>query len=378
MLEVDINNSGSFMTLKKDGRSFRFHAIWLRDNALDESTRDPASKQKLITLQDIPKDIKLNSAVVRAGEVFCTFSPENKIIRYSLDWLLNHTYDTPLETNKIKLGSGNVLWDKKLEDTVPQCDINELEGNATSLQKWLFDISRFGFAKAVGMSGVPGEIFRIVKLFGYVRETNYGCHFEVRTEVNPVNLAYTGLALQAHTDNPYRDPVPTLQVLSCIENSAKGGENMVVDGHKIAMDIYNKDPEGFSCLTNFPARFSYNGSKEVSLQAKKPMIELSPDNELLCVRFNSRSTAPLVDIPFNSMEKYYSAYRRFADLVEEPKNQVAFKLKPGEAFIVDNTRVLHSRKGYSGSGKRWLQGCYADKDSLLSKLRILKNLDVRS
>ena len=78
------------------------------------------------------------------------------------------------------------------------------------------------------------------------------------------------------------------------------------------------------------------------------------------------------------MEKYYSAYRRFADLVEEPKNQVAFKLKPGEAFIVDNTRVLHSRKGYSGSGKRWLQGCYADKDSLLSKLRILKNLDVRS
>lgn len=34
--------------------------------------------------------------------------------------------------------------------------------------------------------------------------------------------------------------------------------------------------------------------------------------------------------------------------------------------MVDNTRVLHARKGYSGEGSRWLQGCNADKDGLLS------------
>ena len=62
-----------------------------------------------------------------------------------------------------------------------------------------------------------------------MRETNYGRNFEVRTEVNPSNLAYTGLGLQAHTDNPYRDPVPTIQVLYCLESSAAGGDNMVVD-----------------------------------------------------------------------------------------------------------------------------------------------------
>ena len=37
-------------------------------------------------------------------------------------------------------------------------------------------------------------------------------------------------------------------------------------------------------------------------------------------------------------------------------------------FYVDNTRVLHARKAFSGSGFRWLQGCYADKDGLLSTL----------
>ena len=72
------------------------------------------------------------------------------------------------------------------------------------------------------------------------------------------------------------------------------------------------------------------------------------------------------------MERYYRAYKRLSELVDDPENQVEFKLKPGEAFLVDNTRVLHSRKSFSGAGKRWFQGCYADKDSLLSKLSSLE------
>ena len=72
------------------------------------------------------------------------------------------------------------------------------------------------------------------------------------------------------------------------------------------------------------------------------------------------------------MEDYYAAYRRFAELIEDPAMEVTFKLKPGELFIVDNTRVLHARKGFSGTGKRWLQGCYADKDGLLSTLAAIE------
>ncbi len=49
-----------------------------------------------------------------------------------------------------------------------------------------------------------------------------------------------------------------------------------------------------------------------------------------------------------------------------------FKLQPGDLFIVDNTRVLHARKAFSGSGKRWLQGCYADKDGLYSTLAAIE------
>ena len=84
-----------------------------------------------------------------------------------------------------------------------------------------------------------------------------------------------------------------------------------------------------------------------------------------------RSTAPLVDVPFAEVPEYYRAYRRFAELVENPRFEVTFKLSSRELFIVDNTRVLHARKAFSGSGFRWLQGCYADKDGLLSTLEAI-------
>ena len=68
------------------------------------------------------------------------------------------------------------------------------------------------------------------------------------------------------------------------------------------------------------------------------------------------------------MLNYYKAYRKFSNIINDPKMAVSFKLNPGECFIVDNTRVLHARKAYSNFGSRWLQGCYVDKDSLLSKI----------
>jgi gamma-butyrobetaine dioxygenase len=98
------------------------------------------------------------------------------------------------------------------------------------------------------------------------------------------------------------------------------------------------------------------------------MIELSPDGELIAIRFNNRSAAPITDVPYEDMENYYKAYRAFSNIINDPKLAVNFKLNPGECFITDNTRVLHARTAYSGEGTRWLQGCYADKDGLLSTI----------
>jgi len=368
-----IEDNGQVLRLRSaDAPDLRFHAIWLRDNALDPETRDPQNGQRLITLADLPGDLHLNGAEIDDDRVICRFAPEGKTVAYPAAWLHANAYDRAHDSAPGRMPDGAEGWDATLTPHVPAADLATLQSDPGARRDWLRAVRRLGFAKVTGMAPQPGGLFAIVELFGYVRETNYGRHFEVRTEVNPVNLAYTGLGLQAHTDNPYRDPVPTLQVLACLENSAEGGENMVVDGFAAARRLLAEDPRGFTLLAGHPARFSYSGSAGVALHARRPMIELSPDGELVAIRFNSRSAAPITDVPFDDMAAYYAAYRRFSDIIDDPAMQVVFKLAPGEAFIVDNTRVLHARKGYSGSGHRWLQGCYADKDGLLSTLAALE------
>jgi len=112
--------------------------------------------------------------------------------------------------------------------------------------------------------------------------------------------------------------------------------------------------------------------KGVFLKSKRPVIELKPDGELACVRFNNRSTAPLTDVPYEKVQEYLCAYRRLMEMVENPEFQVRFRLNPGALLILDNTRVLHARSSFSSNGSRWLQGCYADRDGLLSTLEALE------
>ncbi len=374
-VSADVTDNGHTLLLKdSNANETRFHAMWLRDNALDEETR-AANGQRLITLNGIPKDTVIQSAVLSKDEnISIKFDPDGKQTNFPIGWLQDHAYDThKTQTEKGWLPPMVETWDGSLNNAVPTADFTEVANDRKKLGDWLTAIKRYGFAKLTGGPVENGALTKVADLFGYIRETNYGKWFEVRTEVNPTNLAYTGLGLQAHTDNPYRDPVPTLQILYCLENSAEGGDSMVVDGFKIAQKLRQEMPEGFEALSSYCARFEYAGEAGVKLMSKRPMIELNPDGELIGIRFNNRSCAPITDVPFDTMPTYYEAYRRFCELVDAPNMAVAFKLQPGESFIVDNTRVLHARKGYSGAGSRWLQGCYADKDGLYSTLSAIEH-----
>ncbi len=366
MTSVTLDPSGSYLTLKTAHATRRFHAIWLRDNAADAETRAPGNWQRLITLRDIPVETRIKNATVKDDTLEVRFDPEGKVVSYGLAWLDAHAYDDAPPQARGWTEPGVDLWDAGLMDHVPTGDFAELSQSRGALSQWLEGMNRYGFGKVVNGPIEDGALFRIVDLFGYVRETNYGRHFEVRTEVNPTNLAFTGAGLQAHTDNPYRDPIPTVQVLYCLESSAAGGENMVVDGFAAARRLRDDNERYFDLLADHCARFEYAGEAGVCLTSRRPMIELAPDGELTAVRFNNRSMAAVTDVPFDRMADYYAAYRRLGEIIDDEAMAVTFRLNPGEAFVVDNTRVLHARKGYSGQGTRWLQGCYADKDGLRS------------
>lgn len=366
---VSVSQDGKTLTLHEGASDTRFHAIWLRDNALDTETRSEGNGQRLITIGDIPADTTISAAAIQNSELTVTFQPEGKTVQFPLHWLKTHAYDEPATRLLGWITAAQKTWDGSQH--APSFDWEAVQTNPTHKRDWLHAIAQLGFARLVNGPILDGALFDVAESFGFVRETNYRRHFEVRTEVNPTNLAYTGLGLQAHTDNPYRDPVPSLQILYCLENSAEGGDSIVVDGFRAAEKLRDLNPEGFNLLAGYPARFEYKGTDGVWLRSRRPMIELSPDGQLVSIRFNNRSSAPFVDVPFEKMEAFYAAYRQLAEIIDDPDMGVSFKLEPGESFIVDNTRVLHARKGYSGEGSRWLQGCYADKDGLLSTLAVL-------
>jgi len=355
-----------------NGQSARYHAMWLRDNAQDSETRASGNGQRLITLGDIDRETVITKTALAEGDVDLTFAPENRAIRFRADWLAENRYDRWAKRAPGWTDEKTILWDAGHQGNLTSDDFDDLGRNAARLRDWLDGVRRYGVAKITNGPIKSGALIDVANLFGYVRETNYGRWFEVRTEVNPTNLAFTGLGLQAHTDNPYRDPVPTLQILYCLESTAKGGDSMVVDGFCAVQKLQAEDAAAFDVLANHCARFEYAGEAGVQLRTRLPMINLAPDGELIGIRFNNRSAAPIVDVPFDTMESYYSAYRRLGEIIDDPAMAVSFRLDPGDCFIVDNTRVLHARNGYSGVGSRWLQGCYADKDGLLSQLATLE------
>ena len=371
---IKIIDSGKAIILsRKDGSRLRYHATWLRDNANDPKTRDKNNGQRLISISDIPVNTYIKSASLdkKGKNITLNFLPKKKQIKFSVSWLEAHAYDKKQNNSKVWIHPDLKTWSKATLKRVPIISYKSAKSDKKLLLKWLKSLHSYGFAKMSECEKKSGTVIKIAKLFGYIRETNYGKWFDVKSKLNAVNLAYTNLGLQAHTDNPYRNPVPTMQILHCLKSSTKGGDSKVVDGFKAALRLKKENKNYFNLLSKYCSRFEFKGKKNVHLKSRFPMIELSPDNELRAVHFNNRSIAPITDVPYNDMADYYKAYRKFSSIIDDPDMAITFKLIPGECFILDNTRVLHARTAYSGTGSRWLQGCYADKDGLLSTISTL-------
>jgi len=365
-------DGGVAVQIELGGRAHRFHALWLRDNAQDAATRSAGNGQRLITLPDIPCDTRIASADWSGDRLQVRFEPDGKVAGFEANWLAAHCYDKPAIRARGWTRPEATRWDAGLSDHVPTANYDDVCADDQARLRWLGAIRRYGVARLTGVPVTDGIPAAIAALFGYVRETNYGRVFEVRVEVNPTNLAYTNLGLQAHTDNPYRDPAPGIQILACLQNDVEGGDSIVVDGFEIAARLQAESPDAFDLLAQNNARFEYAGTRGVRLQSRKPLIEIGPDGELLAVRFNNRSAAPITDVAYDDMADYYRAYRRMAELVDDPALAVRFRLAPGEAFVVDNLRVLHARSAITSHGDRHLQGCYADRDGLLSTIAALE------
>lgn len=352
------------------GTDLGFPAVWLRDNCPCHECRDPVNGQKLFRITDLPGELAVANVRETADTVIVTFSPDSHLAVFSRVWLAAQ--------GSIRKGDGRTERDKQLwrgadlKDALPVTRWTSYLSDDTERLRTLHEIARRGFAIVQSTPTREHTVLEVARTFGYVRETNYGELFDVRVEMAPSNLAFTGVAIGPHTDNPYRDPVPTMQLLHCLSNAVEGGESGFVDGFMAAAVLRDENPAAFDLLKRTPVPFVWSDAHTV-LRAERPLIETDPTGQVRCVRFNNRSMQAL-QLPGADLIAFYEAYRAFARLIEEPDLQLTFRLEAGDCVIFDNTRLLHARTAFSdeGVGKRHLQGCYADLDGLLSTIAVLE------
>jgi gamma-butyrobetaine dioxygenase len=355
-----IEQKDDYLAIDISGVVSRFHYLWLRDNCPDGRT---ANGQKLHETNLLDPDIYPRDVQFTDEAMAIAWSDGTKS-SYPVNYLARWNYDqTRPDRDDI------VLWNRDIEAEVVRYDYTNLCDDSNILRAWLMDVATYGFGLLSEVPAAEEKIFDVVDLFGFVRDTNYGKLFNVRSEENASNLAYTPKPLSVHTDNPYRDPVPTLQLLHCLVQSEEGGLTALSDGFYAADKLQQEFPEAFDLLTSQEVMFRYE-SEGAILDSRDKVITLDGDGKVRKIRINNRSITPL-NLPFEIVMPFYAALSAFRSILESDRSQFRFLLQPGDLLLLDNERVLHGRAGES-IGERHLQGCYADRDGLLSTLKVLE------
>lgn len=355
----------------QDRKQSLLYSHWLRDHCQMPTSRNADNGQRLLSVISFPEDTFIEQVELdEVGNVCVRFQPENHLSIFTQLWLRENCYNLNKQFDD-RSAAHKQLWqaDSFLEG-LPRINYEHMCQNNQGKLNALRFVKNQGFCILESVPRVEGQVLKVIAEIGYTRETNYGSIFEVRTEVNPNNLAYTNMELGSHTDNPYRDPVPTVQLLHCLASSTEGGDSVLVDGFKAANVLREESVEDFDTLASTWINYRFSDG-DADLCSRVAMIELNDKGEVVKVRYNNRSI-DTIKLPADKIRAFYKAYRHWGEIIERADLKVSFKLSPGDLMLFDNTRVMHARTAFSKRGKRHLQGAYTDLDGLYSLLNVLE------
>jgi len=363
--KFQVRSPAQLIALGEDGEGFAVHPIWLRERCQDAASMDRTTGQRLHDPSDLDLELQLTAVSEPApGRIQVRFSDGHEAEFLTEELLAEAAlppgrHDCPDE----------ILWDGRLQD-LPRARWRPDPDDA-QLADWTLRFLQYGFIVFSGVPREPKQVLEVASTFGFTRETNFGELFDVRSEPEASDLAYTALHLDAHTDNPYRSPVPGVQLLHCLVNETSGGLSTLVDGFAVAAALELRDPEAFRILTSTPVRFRYR-DKSTELVASAPPIELDVCGRPRTIHFSPRlDFVPLLQPA--ELSDYYRARRVLDRMLKGTEFEIRFLLNGGDLVMFDNQRLLHGRTGFDpAEGLRHLQGCYIDIDGPRSLHRVLR------
>ena len=361
-MKIELTDNKVFF--EKQGAKKEIHPFWLRERVNSENFLDQKTQQRLFDPTMLKNSSEISKVNISDKFLEVSFKDgayaklviENILKEFEKDnelYFINKiSWKSDFQNNNIYKFNKNFFEEKIMYES-------------------LLDFYKYGFVIFENVPTQDNFIVNFANSIGSIRPTNFGEFFNVKSKPNPNDLAYTSLPLAPHTDNPYRKPVPCIQLLHCIENEVGGGLSTLVDGLAVTEELKKEHPSFFQILTEIKVRFQFVDDNVV-LEDWAEMIQLDENKRLKQVRFSPRlDFVPLMDK--EKLELYYAARNKISEMYNSKKFRIEFKLKPGDLLMMDNYRLLHGRTEYNANeGNRFLQGCYIDYDSTEGKLKHLK------
>lgn len=368
-LTVQLGNESLLITWD-NGHESEYHYLWLRDNCHCSECIATLTREQVFEICDVPETIKPQEAYLSDdNRLVIKWDHADHISQYHPGWLFSHCYsDSAL---KAKQWHAKV-WDKEtIHQELPTNTCVNIMQSDQHLLTWLKDLRDYGIALIKSVEREPNTLIKVANRISFIRETNFGTIFNVQAKADANSTAYTDLRLPLHTDLPTRELQPGLQFLHCLVNDAAGGESILVDGFKIAEHMREHYPEEFESLSSIPMAF-YNKDKHSDYRFRGTAIVLDEKKQVIEVRLANFLRGP-IDVPGHQTIALYKAYSCFIRLTREERFQFFHRLNSGDLIVFDNRRVLHARNAFDlKTGSRHLQGCYVDRDELLSRIRVLE------
>ncbi len=362
-MKIELDNNKVFFRDKNLNEEI--HPFWLRERVENVELLDQKTQQRLFDPSTMESDVIIKSAIIEKDLLNITFSDG---IETKID--INKLIQEFKNSNSVSKIKEKVKWTSSLND-IKKFNFHENIYENVEMYELLASFYKYGFAIIKNVPTHDNYLIKFANSIGSVRRTNFGEHFNVSSKPNPNDLAYTPLPLAPHTDNPYRNPVPCIQILHCIENEVTGGLSTLVDGYTVTEDLKKDFPEYYEILTRVKVKFKFI-DKDVILEDWSELIEIDENKNFKQVRFSPRLDYVPV-LKKEELDLYYKARKKLSDLYNSDFYRIEFKLISGDLIMMDNYRLLHGRTEFNpNEGKRFLQGCYIEYDSTDSKLKHLQ------
>lgn len=354
-----------------NGELAYFNYYWLRDNCA--SAWDESTQERIYDILEEPDHLQPKTAQVVDSSLMIEWTDGHQST-YELAWLARWHHPN----NQPCMGHGDLAqrqrqpWYADHYPQVKRFSFAELVAQPAKVADWTEALLDEGIALLTEMPNSNEGLQQACELIGVVRSSFSGYTFDVRTEANPVNLAYTNKALELHTDLPPEELAPGIQFLHCRVNDAIGGESRFVDACSVAQAFQTQYPAYFKLLTTLKVPFRYTTNFQ-DVRARQVIIELDPQSSEVSGIHFSQHLADVFDFPPEVMDEFYPAFRKFGQMLQDPQYLMRFRLNAGECIVFDNHRVVHGRDSFvAGSGARHLRGCYVDRNEMRSTYRVLR------